>query len=409
MAHSHAEDRTTYYTEQLCTIGICGLLGGVAVMLYYQNLLYIILATWLHVYILYTGILLLLLVALRAIGLWRSVAKSAVNHDHGHGHAHGHDHDHDHGHEQGHTHTHDEGEHSHEHVHTCDHEHEHGLEHTHDCGHEHTWNPGRYIVLLLPIVLYFLHLPNAGFSASRSAISVDEVDPRSSGKYVENTGLQITKDSKGDLIQVVSVVANSPAAKAGIKAGDLITQITREKDDAGKKLDKPEVVPLKGVSVEDAVAKLRGKPESTITLTIEHPEEAKPKELELTRAPDVIRLNFTELQSAAYTASSRRYYEGKVVKIVGQYSPSGNDRMFTLVRIKIKCCAADVVRLNVVIQLDPQVPGSFDRIQANDWVNVTGRITFGRRKDRDEYVTMLIVSSPEDVKPTDPDPQYYLQ
>src|SRR5438105_13115042 len=177
MAHTHNEDRTTYYAEQLCTIGICGLLGGVAVMLYSQNILRFILATYLHVYVLWSGIVLLLLVALRALGLWHSSATLAVNHDHAHDHEHCHDHDH--GHDHGHTHAHDEDEeHSHEHVHGCDHEHEHEqvLAPAHDCGHEHSWNPGRYIVLLLPVALYFLNLPNAGFSASRTSITVSYLD-----------------------------------------------------------------------------------------------------------------------------------------------------------------------------------------------------------------------------------------
>jgi hypothetical protein len=42
-------------------------------------------------------------------------------------------------------------------------------------------------------------------------------------------------------------------------------------------------------------------------------------------------------------------------------------------------------------------------------VKVTGRITFAKRTDRDEYVTRLIVASPDEVKVTDPDPRYYLQ
>ena len=93
MGHTHTEDRTTYYMEQLCTIGICGLLGGVAVMLYYQNILRFILADKLHLLVLASGIALLSVVALRAIGLWWSVGASAADHDHEHCHDHDHDHD----------------------------------------------------------------------------------------------------------------------------------------------------------------------------------------------------------------------------------------------------------------------------------------------------------------------------
>jgi len=393
--------------EQLCTIGICGLLGGVAVMLYYQNILRFILAEYLHIYILWSGIVLLALVALRAVGLWRSVGALAVNHNHAHEHEHCHEHDH--GHEHGHDHVHSgDEEHTHEHVHGCEQEDELEHVHEHDCGHEHSWNPGRYIVLLLPIVLYFLHLPNAGFSASGISINVGDLDPTSAGKYVENTGLQISKASGSDRIQVISVVADGPAAKAGIKAGDVITQITPEKDDLGNKLADPEVTSLKDASVEAAVTKLKGKPGSSIKLSIERPGETK-LEIELTRAADVIRLEFDTLQSAAYTPSSRQYYEGKVVQLIGQYSPGRNDRTFTLVRFKISCCAADARPLNVVIMLGPQTPGSLAHVKPLEWVKVTGRITFKKRTDRDEYVTILIVASPDDVQSTDPDPRYYLQ
>lgn len=402
MAHTHSEDRTSFYVEQLCTLIICGLLGGVAVMLYVQGILRFILADYLHVYVLWSGIALLALVALRAVGLWRSVRTSAAHHDHGHCH------DHDHEHSHGHGHHHDEPDH--EHVHECGHDPEHDVLHADDCGHAHSWNPGRYIVLLLPIVLYFLHLPNAGFSASGISVNTSELDQGASGKYVENTGLQITKDGTRDAIQVVSVVADGPAAKAGIKAGDVITQVVQETDGAGKPLEKPETTPLKGMSLEEAIQKLKGKPGSTAKLTIERPQESQREDVQLTRAADVIPLEFNALQGAAYTPLSRQYFEGKIVQLVGQYArDKNNDRTFTLVRFKITCCAADARPLNVVIRLDPQAPGNLSHIKDLEWVKVTGRITFYKVKGRDEYVTGMVVASPDDVKSTDPDPRPYIQ
>jgi hypothetical protein len=395
MGHTHSKDRTTYYTEQLCTITICGLLGGVAVMLYYQNLLRFILADYLHPWVLGSGIALLALVVLRAIGLWHSVGTSIANHGHAHEHCHDHDHDHENS----------------EHAYDCGHEHDHhdGLAHTHDCGHEHSWNPGRYIVLLLPIVLYFLHLPNAGFSAAGVSINANDLDQASSGKYVENTGLQITKDTARDMIQVVSVVADGPAAKVRIRPGDLIQRVTQETDDEGKPLAKTDSTSLKGLSIEDAVKKLKGKPGSRAMLTIEHPDEAKSEDVELVRAADIIPLDFNALQGAAYTPSSRQYYSGKVVQLVGQYGPGRNDRTFTLVRFKMTCCAADAQPLPVMIMLDPQSPENLSHIKALEWVKVTGRIEFKKRTDRDEFVTVLIVASPKDIQGTEPPPNPYLQ
>jgi hypothetical protein len=395
--HTHSEDRTTYYMEQLCTIAICGLLGGVAVMLYYQNLLRFILADYLHPWVLGSGIALLGLVVLRALGLWQSTATLAVNHGHAHENCHDHHQDHEH-------------EHS-PHDLDCGHEHERetGVAHAHDCGHEHGWNPGRYIVLLLPIVLYFLHLPNAGFSAAGVSINANDLDQASSGKYVENTGLQITKDAVRDAIQVVSVVTDGPASKAGIKSGDLIHQITRETDDDGKALAKLDSASFKGLPVEDAVKKLKGKPGSRAKLTVEHPDEGKTEDIELVRRADIIPLEWNALQSAAYTPASRQYYSGKVVQLLGQYSPGRNDRTFTLVRFKMTCCAADAQPLPVVIMLDPQSTENLSHLKALEWVKVTGRIEFKKRTDRDEYVTVLIVASPKDVQGTEAPPNPYLQ
>jgi len=409
MGHTHGEDRSTYYMEQLCTIIVCGLLGGVVVMLYYQNILRFILAGYLHVYVLWSGIALVGLAVLRAVGLWLSVSPTASNHELGHGHEHCHHH---HEHEHSHHHSHDHEEHEHSHMLVSgqlDCEHEHAVEHTHDCGHEHSWNPGRYIVLLLPIVLYFLHLPNAGFTATGVSINASDLDQTSNGRYVENTGLQITKDSARDLIQVVSVVKDGPADKAGVKSGDFLTQVTQGKDAQGKKLEKPESTPLKGLAVEDALSKLKGLPGSTVKLSLERAGEAKPHDVELTRAADVIPLGFNVLQGAAYTPSSRQYYQGKVAQLIGQYAPGRNDRTFTLVRFKITCCAADARPLPVMIMLDPHSPENLSQVKALEWVKVTGRIEFHKRTDRDEYVTVLVVASPADVQSTEPDPQPYLQ
>src|SRR5262249_48729445 len=87
------------------------------------------------------------------------------------------DHDHHHDHDHAHEHHH---HHDHEHGPGCDHEHHHEHEHVHaaaapgdDDGHEHGWGPWRYAVLLLPVVLFCLHLPNEGFSSTFSNSSVD--------------------------------------------------------------------------------------------------------------------------------------------------------------------------------------------------------------------------------------------
>src|SRR5437588_5247306 len=105
MGHTHsAEDRNVYYLEQLCTIGFCGALGIVQILLYHYKVLEIILTSKFHIWVLISGIVLTGLAVIRAAMLWVSAGRA--NHEHAHehdcGHDHGHDHAHDHDHSQEH-------------------------------------------------------------------------------------------------------------------------------------------------------------------------------------------------------------------------------------------------------------------------------------------------------------------
>jgi hypothetical protein len=154
--HDHEHDHGAYYTEQLCTIGICGALGGIAVMLCMRpKILNLLIVERFHPFLLAGGIALVVLVLIRAAAVWFEAGR---RHTHEH-----HAHDHDHGSAAG---------HSHEHGESCCHDHDHG--HAHD--HDHAWSPWRYVVLLLPVVLYFLNLPNEGFAFVGKKPLAAEVD-----------------------------------------------------------------------------------------------------------------------------------------------------------------------------------------------------------------------------------------
>jgi len=72
-----------------------------------------------------------------------------------------------------------------------------------------------------------------------------------SGKFV---GIGIEMGMEDGLVKVVSPIEGSPAFRAGLKPGDLITRI----DDT----------PVKGLSVDQAVKRMRGEPNTKVTLTV---------------------------------------------------------------------------------------------------------------------------------------------
>jgi carboxyl-terminal processing protease len=80
-------------------------------------------------------------------------------------------------------------------------------------------------------------------------------------------GIEVSED-KG-IIKVVSPIDDTPAARAGIKPGDIITA-----------LDGKTVI---GMSLNDAVDKMRGPPNSKIVLTIKRLNVEKPLEVSLVR------------------------------------------------------------------------------------------------------------------------------
>ena len=71
------------------------------------------------------------------------------------------------------------------------------------------------------------------------------------GRFV-GVGIEITMEE--GLVKVVSPIEGSPAFRAGLKPGDLITKV----DDTA----------IKGLSLNDAVKRMRGKPNTPIVLTI---------------------------------------------------------------------------------------------------------------------------------------------
>ena len=83
-------------------------------------------------------------------------------------------------------------------------------------------------------------------------------------------GLGIEVGMEDGFVKVVSPIEDTPAFRAGIKPGDLIIRL----DDT----------PVKGMTLNDAVKRMRGKPNTQITLTLSRKGEPAPIVVTLTRA-----------------------------------------------------------------------------------------------------------------------------
>src|SRR5262245_5009348 len=96
-------------------------------------------------------------------------------------------------------------------------------------------------------------------------------------------GVQIRKDRESGALMVVTPLKGSPAYKAGVKAGDLITTITLTTDKEGKPLEKPDVIATKPLGINEAVSKIVGKPGTKVKITVHRPGEEKAREFEVAR------------------------------------------------------------------------------------------------------------------------------
>jgi carboxyl-terminal processing protease len=114
----------------------------------------------------------------------------------------------------------------------------------------------------------------AGLDPHSSYLDADAFKELQAGTQGEFGGLGIEVGSEDGFVKVVSPIEDTPAARAGIKSGDLIIKI----DDKS----------TKGLQLNDAVKLMRGKPKSSVVLTVLRKGEGKPLVFTLVR--DVIKV-----------------------------------------------------------------------------------------------------------------------
>jgi len=109
-------------------------------------------------------------------------------------------------------------------------------------------------------------------SSYLNAKQLREMQVETQGEF-GGLGLEVTMEN--GLIKVVSPIEDTPAAKAGLQSGDLITALDKE--------------PIQGLTLQEAVEKMRGPAKVPITLTIVRKGVDDPFDVKMIR--DLIHIN----------------------------------------------------------------------------------------------------------------------
>ena len=114
----------------------------------------------------------------------------------------------------------------------------------------------------------------SGLDPHSSYLVPDDYRELQAGTSGEFGGLGIEVGMEDGFVKIIAPIDDTPAQRAGVEAGDLIIRL----DD----------MPVKGMSLTDAVKVMRGKPGTDIVLTIVREGVDRPVEITITR--DVIRV-----------------------------------------------------------------------------------------------------------------------
>ena len=109
-------------------------------------------------------------------------------------------------------------------------------------------------------------------SAYLNKSDYDDLQESATGEY---SGLGLEVGSERGMIKIISPIDDTPAAKAGIKAGDLIVEV--------------DGVPVRGMALQKAIDKLRGEKGTSIELMVLRDDQETPIEFTIVR--DTIQLS----------------------------------------------------------------------------------------------------------------------
>jgi carboxyl-terminal processing protease len=148
------------------------------------------------------------------------------------------------------------------------------------------------------------------------------------GTQGEFGGLGIEVGTEDGFVKVVAPIEDTPAYRAGVQAGDLII-----------KLDE---VSLKGISLSDAVKKMRGKPNTDVKLTIVRKNEPQPLEIIVRR--DVIKVK---------SVKAKMLEPGYGMIRITQFQEHTGENLVTAVNDLYKQSGGDLKGLVLDLRLNP--------------------------------------------------------
>jgi carboxyl-terminal processing protease len=148
------------------------------------------------------------------------------------------------------------------------------------------------------------------------------------GTQGEFGGLGIEVGAEDGFVKVITPIEDTPAFRAGVQAGDLII-----------KLDE---VSLKGISLSDAVKRMRGKPNTEVKLTIVRKNVADPLEIMVRR--DVIRVK---------SVKSKMLEPGYAMVRITQFQEHTGENLVTAINDLYKQSGGELKGLVLDLRLNP--------------------------------------------------------
>jgi carboxyl-terminal processing protease len=127
-------------------------------------------------------------------------------------------------------------------------------------------------------------------------------------------GIEVTQD--GGFIKVVSPIDDTPAARAGIKPGDLILALDGQT--------------VQGITLNDAVDRMRGPPDSAIKLTVKRDGVEQPLEIAMKREVihiQVVKSRLDDDIGYLRLSSFNEQSDSSIRKAVAQLRQQGGDKL----------------------------------------------------------------------------------